>query len=78
MPDAVGEGEPERAADDDPQDGAADIAAADAGAQGTGQAKSDKDGDERDGDPPDGRGSRMASSGSRAPAVNDSADAPAA
>jgi hypothetical protein len=56
MPDAVGEGEPERAADDDPQDGAADVAAADAGAHGTGQAESDENGDERDRDPQRCRG----------------------
>jgi hypothetical protein len=45
-PDAVGEGQAERSADDNPRDGAADVAAAQAGAQGTGQAQSDQDGDE--------------------------------
>ncbi len=48
MPDAVGEGQAKRPADDYPQDGAADIAAAHAGAEGTGQAESDHDGGKSD------------------------------
>src|ERR1035438_8013077 len=56
MPDPVSEGQPERPADNNPQYGAADIAAADAGTEGTGQAKSEEDSDKRDRDPERGRG----------------------
>jgi hypothetical protein len=48
VPDAVGEGQSERSADDYPQDGAADVAAAQAGAEGTGQTESDQDGGKGD------------------------------
>jgi hypothetical protein len=44
VPDAVGEGQAQGAADDHPQHGAADIAAANAGAEGTGQGQGDQDG----------------------------------
>src|SRR5690242_203788 len=46
VPDAVGEGQAERSADDEPQDGAADAASAQTGAEGTGQTESDQDGGE--------------------------------
>jgi hypothetical protein len=54
-PDAVGEGQAERAADDDAQHGAAHVAAAQVGAEGTGQGEGDEDGDERHRDPQAGR-----------------------
>jgi hypothetical protein len=47
VPDAVGEGQAERSADDYPQDGAAAATSA-AGAEGTGQAESDQDGGKSD------------------------------
>src|SRR4029077_10279258 len=56
VPDAVGEGQAERSADDNSQNGAADVAAAQAGAEGTGQAQSDQDGDEGNRYPQVGRG----------------------
>jgi hypothetical protein len=48
MPNSVSECQPERPADDNSQDGAADIAAADTGTEGTGQAKSDEDSSKSD------------------------------
>ena len=56
MPDSVGEGQPERPADDNSQYGAADIAAADAGAEGAGQAESDEDSKKSDRYAQPGRG----------------------
>jgi hypothetical protein len=47
VPDAVGEGQAECSADDQPQDGAADAAAAQVSAEGPGQAQSDQDGGQR-------------------------------
>src|SRR5580693_1681060 len=48
VPDAVGEGQAERSADDYSQHGAADVTPPQAGAEGTGQAESDQDRDEGD------------------------------
>jgi hypothetical protein len=55
VPDAVGEGQAERSADDQPQDGAADAAAAQVGAEGTGQTESDQDDGKSDRYPQRGR-----------------------
>src|SRR5580693_273431 len=55
VPGAVGEGQAERPADNDPHDGAAHVAAAQAGAKGARQGERDQDGDERDRDPQGGR-----------------------
>jgi len=64
--------------DNNSQHGAADIACRDAGTEGTGQAKSDEDSNKVIGTRSAAGGSKMATSGSKAPAVNDSADAAAA
>ena len=69
MPDAVGKGQAERTADDYAQHGAADIAAPDTGAEGTRQAQSDQDSGEGYRHRSAAGGSKMASSGSRAPEV---------
>ena len=49
--DCVCEGKTNGAPDDQPHDGAADVAAAEPGADGTGQRKSDKDSGKRQRDP---------------------------
>ena len=78
VPDAVGEGEAERSSDDHPRDGTADVAGAEPGAEGAGQRQGDQDSDKGHRDSEPGRRQGMASIGSRAPDINESAEAPAA
>src|SRR5690242_18685575 len=78
VPDAVSEGQADRSADDDTQDGAADIAAPRRALRVPVRPRAIRTATNVTGTRRPAGGSRMASIGSTAPDVNDSADAPAA